>query len=98
MANTQGNQNPHYSTEIASVSGHMEALLSAYVLFHFCHIQIPRIWNLSLKYIVAKCVMLQKHKRFCRIILYCLLTLKCEIKILCQQGVQPHHYIARGTL
>ena len=44
--------------------------LSFYTLFHFCRICIPciSIWNISLKYIVAKCAMLQKCKWFCDII------------------------------
>ena len=47
------------------------------MLFHFCHICIEHIWNLSFK-----CPMLQKCRWFCGIVVYCLLMMKREIKIL----------------
>ena len=41
-------------------SGHMEALSFIYMIFYICRIRISctGIWNLSLKYTVAKCAML----------------------------------------
>jgi len=50
-----------------------------------CRIRTLFIWNLTLKFIITKCTMLQKCNWFCGIILYSLLMMKrCEIKILLQ--------------
>ena len=39
-----------------AASGHMEALSSVYMLFHFCRFRITHIWNLNLKQLLNKAV------------------------------------------
>jgi len=96
LATAQGDQNTRYPAEILY---HIPTYWSALFRLHAFPYPYLCLWNLSLKYIIAKCTMLQKCKWFCGIILYRLLTMKrYEIKILRRIfAAMWSHYRAGGN-